>query len=93
METGVKPLTPTNPRQVQEVSRLDAKLLPESPVVRLGLTFLESFYYKKLAADHLVRCDLYYERSKASACWWPPAIAKLYSSIMHWAAVLNRIQA
>jgi ribosomal protein S18 acetylase RimI-like enzyme len=60
METGVKSLVPTNSRQVQEVSRLHANLLPESPVVQLGLTFLESFYYKRLVADRLVRCDLYY---------------------------------
>lgn len=66
METGLKPLVPTNPRQVQEVSRLHEKLLPESPVVRLGLTFLESFYYKKLVAERLVWCDLYYHDGVAA---------------------------
>jgi hypothetical protein len=66
METGVKSLVPTDPRQVQEVSQLHAKLLPDSPVVGLGSTFLESFYYKTLVADSLVWCDLSYHDGVAA---------------------------
>jgi ribosomal protein S18 acetylase RimI-like enzyme len=66
MEVGVKFLNPTNSRQVQEVSQLHARLLPESPVVQLGLTFLESFYYKTLVADRLVWCELSYHDGVAA---------------------------
>jgi hypothetical protein len=51
-------------KQVEAVSRLHIKLLPESILSELGFLFLSKFYYSKLSKDKLIDVYLYKENAE-----------------------------
>jgi hypothetical protein len=51
-------------KQVEAVSRLHIKLLPESILSELGFLFLSKFYYSKLPKDKLIDVYLYKENEE-----------------------------
>ena len=56
---GIKLLDPMNLRDIKSAVHLHSTLIPKSPVVLLGSTFTEKFYYSKLVQHRLLYCDLY----------------------------------
>ncbi len=57
-------LDPDDPEQVLAAARLHAQLLERSPIARLGLPFMNRFYYSRLVKDGLITCDFYVHRGE-----------------------------
>lgn len=49
----------TDKEEVRAVSTLHKRLLGDSPIPQLGGLFMAGFYYRDLAKDGLLKCDLY----------------------------------
>ncbi len=64
MRNGIRPLGPQNRAEIEDAVRLHSDLLPQSPIVRLGLTFMRRFYYRRLVEDGLICADLYYSEGR-----------------------------
>ncbi|MEN8159192.1 MAG: GNAT family N-acetyltransferase [Myxococcota bacterium] len=58
-ETGVHPLDPTDPAQLEAFAELHELTLPESVPVRFGRRFMTGFYFPKLVEDGLAAGDLF----------------------------------
>ena len=54
LPTGALPLDPTDDRAVAAIASLHAELLPTSPLARLGVPFLQRFYYRRPVAAGLL---------------------------------------
>lgn len=64
---GIIALDPANSEHLAAAASLHLRLLPDSPVPKLGGLFMKKFYYNRLVRDGLVRCDLYQHDGKVVA--------------------------
>ena len=58
MNLEIFPLDTRSNEQLAAISALHAELLPDSPIPRLGPSFVEGFYYRKLVESGLIHVEL-----------------------------------
>jgi hypothetical protein len=56
LRTGVVPLDPEDPSEIDAVASLHEEYLGDSPVALMGPLFLRAYYYPHLVRDDLIQC-------------------------------------